>query len=168
MTSSPAFDLSSLRQLYNENPVIKAVLDHAAARKNNSAEITVDRLGSLLGKHEEPIERQALIDAFKALDKIGLGRFVVGRRGASTRLEWRVPMIEAGRAARGEQLEVPLLDPEDELLSETKADPIKSAYIRHNFNLRPDCLIVIELPSDFTEKEALRLAEYVKTLPFGA
>ncbi len=165
--ASPIFDIAALKQLYNENPTAKAVLDHVAGRKNNSAEITVDRVESLLEKNGDAIGRQRLIDAFKEFDRVGLGRFIVGRRGASTRLEWRVPMIDAGRAARGEQLEVPLLDPNDELLSESKAEPTRSDYIRHCFNLRPNCSVALDLPSDFTEKEALRLADYIKTLPFG-
>ena len=38
---------------------------------------------------------------------------------------------------------------------------------RHSFQLRPDASIALELPSDLTQLEARRLAEFIRTLPFG-
>jgi hypothetical protein len=37
--------------------------------------------------------------------------------------------------------------------------------LRHSFHLRPDLQIVIDLPTDFTEREAERLARFVQSLP---
>jgi hypothetical protein len=38
--------------------------------------------------------------------------------------------------------------------------------IRHEYRLRPDFTAEIELPEDLTTREALRLADFLKTLPF--
>jgi len=164
--SKTVFDISALRRLYNQDPAIKAILDYAAGRKNNSAEVTVDRLETILAK--EVRGRQPIVDALKALEEIGLGTFMVGRRGGVSRLEWKVPMIEAARAARGDDVEVPLLDPADELFSETRLEARAIDAMHHTYNLRSDFLAEFDLPRDLTAREAFRLAEYIKTLPFDA
>jgi hypothetical protein len=38
--------------------------------------------------------------------------------------------------------------------------------IRHEYRLRPDFTAQIELPEDLTTREAARLADFLKTLPF--
>jgi hypothetical protein len=41
----------------------------------------------------------------------------------------------------------------------------ESDLIAHQFNLRPGMVVSIELPADFTEKEAERFSGFVRSLP---
>jgi hypothetical protein len=161
-------DIEALRQAYAKSPVLKAILDYSADRKKNSSEISADRIEALLGRENPFVDRRNVIQAFKELADLGLGEFIVGRRKFPTRFKWRVQMVEAGRSARGEGNAVPLLEASEAVAEEQIVDRPRGLTVRHRFNLRPDYAVDIELPQDFTEREASRLAEFIRTLPFEA
>jgi hypothetical protein len=160
-------EIAELRAVYQANVTVKAILNYAASRKYNSAELSVDRTEAILRKGGEDIARREIVEAFKALEDLGLGEFIIGRRGASSRLKWNVPMIEAGRAAQGVIESVPRLPDEELLTEEASEPPVQSISMRHTYNLRPGYAVVIELPTNLSDREANRLAEFIKTLPFN-
>src|SRR5262245_60082571 len=94
-------DVGALRQLYAADASVKAVMDHVASRKYNSDEITVDRVQAILSRDEMEVRRWEVVAAFKELAKLGIGDFIIGRRGQPSRFQWRVSMIRAGKAAQG-------------------------------------------------------------------
>jgi hypothetical protein len=51
-------------------------------------------------------------------------------------------------------------------MSEGKDEESEDGLLVHTFVLRPGLPVTISLPTDFSSGEALRLSEFVKTLPF--
>lgn len=165
-----AINVKELRRLYSESGCAKAVLDHAAARKKNSARTDVDRLEIVLRQEGGKFSRREIIGSLKSLEDLRCGSFIIGRRGQPSRFAWAVEMIGLGRAAQGEQTDVEVLDvvdAETEEGEEPEADMLTDT-VRHIYVLRPNFSVVLNLPSDLTTKESLRLAEFIKTLPFNS
>jgi len=153
-------DVTKLRALYRKNEVARILLDYFANRNNNAAETKVDRILSILRKYRNDLSRGQIIDVFKELEKLDCGNFVSGRRGWPSRFVWSVGIVGLGKVAGGEQ---------QELESTTAATVAQEEVetLSHNFILRPDLPVKFQLPSDLTANEALRLAEFIKALPFG-
>lgn len=159
-------DIKNLKRLYTNNYTSKALLDYVAGRKNNSFKTDVDRILSLLNQNQNgvTVSRRDAISVMKELQRFNCGKFVIGRRGQPSRFEWTVQMIAVGKAARGEDTSIaPLAQGE---ASDTQDHGLPADTIRHTFQLRPDRSVSIELPSDLSSKESIRLAEFIKTLPF--
>lgn len=160
-------DQLELRRAYARNAVLAAMFDHAAARQRNATEWTVENAEKAIAGAGTFL-RSEVIDAFRAMEELGLGEFIVGRRGMASRFSWRVPMIDAGKVAKGLSNELPLLDDTGEegelLLINPRGD---ADTINHTYNLRPDFVVGLRLPRNFSDHEALRLADFVKTLPFS-
>lgn len=159
-------DDKSLKRLYNEDSCARAILDYLASRKYNSYATTVDRIETVLSRDGTNYSRRDVVGALKELEKLNCGRFVIGRRGQTSRFEWTVQMVEVGRVAKGEKSTVEMLRIEEAKPEEAEEAELRRNMIRHTFNLRQDCTVAFDLPSDFSEKEALRLGDFVKTLPF--
>lgn len=155
-------NLGKLRALYNRKKAAQALLDHFARRKNALKQTSVDRLLAVLRNEEADVSRAEVIDVLKELEAIGGGAFRVGRRGWPSRFEWKVDLVSVGQAAAGERKEV-------EVISEDAAEeePEDMAFV-HYYQLRPGFQVKLDLPRDLTGREAGRLAEFIKTLPFDA
>jgi hypothetical protein len=102
--------IAKLRHLYKKNATAKKVLDWFAMRLNNSGETSLDRCAQVVG-----VDRTELIEVFKALEVCGVGKFIIGRRGANTRFEWSVGLVSAGQVAHG--------GPAEKLISWPVAEP---------------------------------------------
>jgi hypothetical protein len=160
-------DIKGLRRLYNRDTRAQSLLDYVATRKYNSVETTVDRLESVMSGKESNCSRRNLVAILRELEQLNCGEFVIGRRGQPSRFRWAVEMISVGRAAKGEDSGVQLLKAEEAKPEESDESELPAGSMRHVFNLRPDYAVVFELPTDFNSREANRLAEFVKTLPFS-
>ena len=66
-------------------------------------------------------------------------------------------VLDSGEPIRTELIETELIETQP-----TR----KGATIKHTFRLREDLSVKFRLPRDLTMTEAVRLAEYIKTLPF--
>jgi hypothetical protein len=157
-------DMEKLKYLYANDSVAKAVLDYLAARQNNATETKVDRLANCLWQAGHQFSRRDVVVFLKELGQAGCGSFVIGRRGQPSRFEWTVQMISVAKAAKGEQLSVELLDITNE--KPLEEEDVQIGMLRHPYRLRPDMTVTLDLPDNLTAKEALRLAEFIKTLPF--
>lgn len=149
-------DTSKLQKLYNDNPAAKALLDELADRDRNQSETRTDRMVHLLRENE--VKRADLIQVFRELEKLDVGRYVEGRRGWPSRFVWSVKSANAGRLARGEATEVENVQTED-------AETEEADMLEHTFKLRADLDVTFSLPIDLTYAEAERLAGFVKVLP---
>jgi hypothetical protein len=154
-----------LRRLYNDTNVNKAVFDYFAARLNNSAETTVDRLHAVIRAQLPDVSRRDIIELFKVLQRRGCGEFVTGRKGYPSRFVWSVELIAVGKAAGGEPTEIEPLTDADRRPGQT--DENEATLIVHPYTLRPDLRIELALPRDLTAIEAGRIADFVRTLPFA-
>jgi len=146
-----------LQALYKTSVPAAKLLNHFASRRRDRKIIEVDRLCEIL----PDVSRSEIIDTLKKLDEFRFGRFLVGRRGAVSRFEWEVSLRSVGRAAMGEGT-VEAVSSESEEDEEAQAP----RAIRHEYRLRPDFAAQFELPEDLTAREANRLADFLKTLPF--
>lgn len=164
MTSLESSELSakalkSLRKLYAEDPAARAILDHLAGRERNWRTTPVDRLLAIVSGDDGRLSRAAIIDVLKKFQELGLGTFVVGRRGHASRFEWDVAMVSVGQYAAQEREDIEPVAPDAEA-AESEAE-----MMRHSYQLRRELAVTFDLPVDLTPVEADRLAKFILTLP---
>lgn len=152
-------DLGALRELYKRDVTTKIFFDHMAQRQRNQTETKVDRILQVLGSGGHDVARGDIVDFFKRLQELECGQFVPGRHGWPSRFVWHVEVTEAARAASGEEEYVPRIQ------EEMAAPPDVPAFLTHTYNLRPDLQLKFDLPVDLTEREADRLAGFIKSMP---
>lgn len=163
---SNSIDIRALLSLYASGGAPKAALDHFAARQNNSARTTVDRLQALLRAEGHDVSRSDIIELFRGLEAAHCGQFRIGRKGHPSRFEWSVGLTSAGQAASGETTTVEALsEAETEALDDVESS---AEMLDHRFHLRPDLEITIQLPSNLSLAEASRVADFVRTIPFAS
>ena len=150
----------ALRGLYREE-ANQAFFDWAAGTKSFSetAAETVMRQGQL--------EREPAIGLLQKLAEAGLGTFVVGRRGAKTRIVWEYKLPDIGAAASGAVQHLHKVKDEEVEDGEEEGESNEALMIEHLFNLRTGLRITVSLPRDLTQREAERLARFVEALPLG-
>ena len=162
MGNVTTLDSEQLRHLYSGDPTAKMLLDHFAARQRDRTENTLDRLYEVLVGEGKPVARADLVRVLRALQGLGAGLFILGRKGHPSRFRWIVSSVQLGKAAAGEEvsLQVPVA-PEAPSRERDRSD-----VISHRFVLRPDFNVSFLLPSDLSTSEASRLADFIRTLPF--
>ncbi len=99
--------VNSLKALYTQNEAAQRFLAWAADRQNDSTQTSIDYLAQKAG-----IDRRGAIEIAKELERLGLGEFVVGRRGGKSRIVWSASLKSIGRTAIGSANSVETLDPE--------------------------------------------------------
>jgi len=161
-------DAKELRQLYGASPTARTLLDYLALRKKSSAKTDIDRLEAVLRQDGRSIARREIIATLKKLEDLQCGRFVVGRRGQPSRFEWAVQMSDLGSAGRGEGAAVRAYDAEQTESDEAELTKASGDMLQHTYMLRADVATVLSLPRDLTVKEAVRLADFIRTLPFDS
>lgn len=86
-----------LRELYEEDAGAREFLKWASERQNDATITSIDRL-----EQKAAIDRRKAIELAKQFDRLGCGRYIIGRRGAPSRIEWQFSLKSIGRAAVGE------------------------------------------------------------------
>lgn len=169
-----------LKELYRRDEVAEVIFDLMAGYERNlkvikldivTTKLETDRLTSSMSA---VLLRKSAIDFFRKLERLGLGRFIAGRRGKQSRFEWHedVKMIEIGKCAKGGSADVPTTVVESDSLPHRSlpedAAHLRQRSIRHTYNVRKDFEVAFELPGDLTSHEANRLSCFVRTLPFSS
>jgi DNA-binding MarR family transcriptional regulator len=103
-----------IQDLYADDANAQSLFDWVASRKNDTAETTIRRICEKTG-----MARSDAVRLVKTLSDMGCGEFIVGRKGAESRIRWRFSIISLGKAAQGEGVELDEVDPE---LAEDVAD----------------------------------------------
>lgn len=161
---------SRLRSLYQSSPSYKTVLDWLASKSRVWGETKVEYLSL-----RTQVSKNDIIQLFRKLEKLGAGKFLVGRRGHPSRFKWRVRQDQVGKIAQGipgvELAEKP--DSGDEELGAAEngwEEPAKSEndleLMETMFPIRRGKFIPVCVPRDMKRAEAQRLADYIKTLTF--
>jgi hypothetical protein len=153
---------TDLRKLYDNNETARRVFDHFARRTYNATETKTDRLLALLNSNGQIVSRGELISLFRQLEKLGYGQYIAGRHGHPSRFIWKVSIVSVGQAAAGESQNVEAISSEEQ-----KQNDDGVGIIPHVYQLRPELQVTLELPSDLSSREAERLSEFLKTLPFN-
>ena len=159
---SPAHQIEILHNLYEQDAQARAVLDHFANRERNQNVSPVRRLMANVAHEGVSLSRGQIVNVLRNLDGLGVGKFIPGRRGYESRFEWRVSSKSVGQVAAGESTEIEQNAPDSEDVSDSGSDEM----IEHRFQLRPEIAVALSLPADLTEREAMRLARFIGTLPF--
>jgi hypothetical protein len=157
---------SQLRKLYGAGDEAKAVLDHFSKRERNQKTSTVRRLLVNLANDGVAMSRGQLVYVFKELEKLGCGDFKAGRKGHESRFLWNVSSKSVGQVAAGEDAEIEEVSAEAEEIDDAD-DDLDDDIIEHCYQLRPGLSVRLNLPADFSRREADRLAAFIKTLPFA-
>jgi hypothetical protein len=155
-------DLKRLRELYGSDATARSVLDHLASRERNWATTTVDRIYANVSSDGAGVSRADIVRVFRELEACRCGEFKAGRRKWPSRFEWSVEMVGVGQAAAQET------DKVEQISEDDRRDVSDTNVLKHSFRLRRDLTVVFELPSDLSQTEALRLADFIKTVPFSS
>lgn len=114
---------------------------------------TVEKLQSML-----KLSRRDTAEMVKGIEQAGVGRRIVGRRGAKSRILWSYTWNSIARVARG--------DGGSEDLKPTHEAPSEPARVEHSYVLREEEEpIRVKLPRDLTQREADRFAMFIRSLP---
>lgn len=135
MAGRPRLDV-----LVRKNPIAEHAVSKAA-----QGEITVDEVISQLGS-----ERAEVVEAFQELERVGVGKFVVGRRGKLSRFEWNPG--EPPSAA--------------EVQNAAPSRKGEARMLEHSFHVRPGVVATVSLPEDITRAEIERLSLLLSAIPF--
>jgi hypothetical protein len=164
MNAISTVDVKKLREFYQRSAPARALLDDFAARERNRTETKVDNL-RYIQVESRPITRGEIIEVFQELQKLGCGSFVVGRKGHSSRFQWRLGLPSVGKAAAGEEIQLDVVSEEDRRQEEATDVPegVRKLYL---FPLRPNLDLRLELPLDLSSAEAARVSDFIKSLPF--
>jgi len=113
MTNSVTTDtVAGLKGMYAQDDAARKFFEWAANRQNDATQTSIDYLAQ-----KAVTDRRRAIEIAKELEALGCGEFLVGRRGAKSRIVWEVSLKSIGRAATGKAGVVESLDPE--LMAET-------------------------------------------------
>ena len=176
--SDPTID--QLRDLYRSNPVAMTLLDCLGRRRRDTAELKIEHAIQILANESVTASRGQLFRVLKTLEELGFGQVILGRGSCKTRIAWTYSPKGIGRAAVGNQEDIPelLKVPEgcesggDATNQHIGIPSVKATaneeveFIPHELQLRPDLSIQLELPLDMTPGESQRLALFVQALPF--
>jgi len=135
-------------------------------------EVPLDRIESEL----DGVARYDVVAALKELEKSGVGKFVVGRKGAKSRFVWdgdlqaASPERAAGRrtastsaAPRVEEKGQPSLSGVARAPAVTASSP---RTLEHAFYVRAGVLLKVQLPEDVTPQEIERVCQFLQAIPF--
>lgn len=82
--------------LYSKKPEARLLFDAFAQRERDASYTTIARLEKVTS-----LDRAEAIEFAKELADAGCGKYVVGRRGGVSRIEWDYSCISLGKAASG-------------------------------------------------------------------
>ena len=144
-----------LASLYRNNRAAQIYFDTFAKRRRSFKETTIQDVVDLARRQGWGLPPDAVIEFFAALEEADCGQFVRDDKGA--RFEWLLKASQVALLAR--QTPAPKTD--------EKPEQWASQNIVHTLRLRPDWMLSLELPSDFTPAEAKRLCHFVRSLPLS-
>lgn len=84
-----------LRRLYSTEAAAARFFEWAVSRSSDPLETTIDQL-----EKSSATDRAWCIAFAKRLTRLGLGEYVVGRKGGLTRVQWKASVRAIGKAAK--------------------------------------------------------------------
>jgi hypothetical protein len=162
-------NLDKLRRMYSNTDVARAAFDYFAACKNNKRSTTVGRLQQVIQARGTRASYGEVKEYLRELARLGCGRYVIGRRGHPSRMEWGVGLVSLGQAAAGHRLQIEKFVEEtggEQDSDETETVIEQPSDMKVSYPLRHDRNVELILPKNLSMREAHRLAEFIKTLPF--
>jgi hypothetical protein len=147
--------IKHLRDAYEEAwPPTMRFFEWCADQLSTPRETTIEKLQSALR-----LSRSETPELVSGIVTSGIGKRIIGRHGAKSRIVWDFTLQSVERVASGET----------EILQKVGSKPFTSQHlIEYSYPLRDDePPITIKLPRDLTRREADRLAMFIQSLPKG-
>lgn len=147
--------IKHLRDAYEEAwPPTMRFFEWCATQSTTPRETYVEKLQSVLKLSRA--ETPQLVDGIIEAD---IGKRIIGRHGAKSRILWAFTLQSIEKVARGET----------EILQKIGSKPFTSQHlIEYSYPLRDDePPTTVKLPRDLTKREAERLAMFIQSLPKG-
>jgi hypothetical protein len=164
-------DGARLKRLCAKNRGSRALFQHFGQLHNTRGNSTSveEMLAGLLAEQKTVISRRELVRLLHAFARAGCGWFRVGRRGKPSRFEWATPAHTIAATVLGEIPAAPARARQTATTNTSNgADPTGAGtQLTHSYHLRRGMTVSISLPTDLTEREATRLADFIRTLSFG-
>ena len=158
-------DGARLKRLYARDRRCRALFHHLGQLEGTQNKSTTleELLAGLLAGQKIAIPRRDLVSLLQSLARAGAGRFKIGRRGKPSRFEWAAPVHRIANSVIGER-------PPGAVLAVPGSRPTAAAsadaQLIHSYHLRRGLIVSIPLPIDLTDREAGRLADFIRTLAF--
>ena len=155
-------DGARLKRLYARDRRCRALFHHLGQLEGTQNKSTTleELLAGLLAGQKMAIPRRDLVSLLQSLARAGAGRFKIGRRGKPSRFEWAAPVNRIANSVIGER-------PPGAVLAVPGSRPTAAAsadaQLIHSYHLRRGLIVSIPLPIDLTDREAGRLADFIRT-----
>ena len=162
----------NITALIRGNRVAHLIQDECVKRDLGNSEIDIEEIEMWVATEYPTEERADIIKAVRAMERLDLIKFIVGRRGSKSRIKWQVKPEEI--VSIDENVEAQLTNSEQSMNivqgQSAEASPMipQTELVSHVFYLRPRVQVSFSLPVDLTEAEVERLTAFLKTLPFDA
>ncbi|MEQ9379611.1 MAG: hypothetical protein RJP95_02020 [Pirellulales bacterium] len=149
----------SLRARFGGSDRALVVVSTFTALESDDTQVTVDAIEQEIRHRGGHILRRHITEVLRFLERQGMGQFVVGRRGHRSRFVSSESLCELAKEA------LCCTSPEGESREADTTGELE--VVLHKFVLRPGFEISLELPTDFSKREAERLIAFIRLLPFG-
>lgn len=173
----------ALHQLLRTRPALDRLLDSILTAGSDDGRTTVDELLT-------DIPRKQAINLLRELEGLGYGMFKVGRKGHPSRFEWSIDPEELRKLLDDDDEQQTARASEEASVAPEKPAPTRMSFmgqpatveppttparapqptagtdIQHQYVLRPDYRVSLNLPDDLTPREAEVLGEWVRNLSF--
>lgn len=163
-------DTKALTLLYSSDPTFKIILDEFGSRQRNQQVTKLDQLLLRLSNAGKDVARPDAINVLRKLEEAGCGKFLTGRKGHPTRFEWQYDLVSVAKVATGEVQVVEEIQPAPQRENGDEPEVVEASLpegaIEHKYRLRAGWPVTLALPADLTAREAARLSDFIKTLPF--
>ena len=150
--------ISHLIDIYNNIAKASSLFDYLTYASNHYKVNSVQHL-----VNETDAEYYTIVEILKLLDNLGVGKFIVGRKGKDSRIEWSYHPKSLGEAAnkkRSTLLGVP------KGIDEYDGGGEDKEISAHSFFLRPNYKLELTLPTNFDRADLKRLEKWLDTIPF--
>jgi hypothetical protein len=153
--------------LFAASTPARAAIQHIGRAKRQPEVTTAEDIIGFAISAGLTLLRQESILVLREFSDGELGRYITGRRGHPTRIEWHPARLAEA---------VDLIEDVQEQLEPQSRRNGPSAQIGHSastdktigtsFPLRPDCVVEITIPANLRRSETQRIARWVETLWF--
>jgi hypothetical protein len=160
-----SWDTKGMRALYDSNRVAKEELDRLAGRDPTKPATKLGPVGFGLTPRTGTTtvadlvaatncERQEAVGVLQKFAEFGCGRFITGRRGQPSRLQWGLSAVDVAKEVTGELPRV----------STASASAPNVHLVEQPIFLRPGVQVIVHFPEDMTKEEAEKVAGVVRNL----
>lgn len=158
-----SLDVQKIREIAGESEVHTRFFEWLAGRQKHSAETSVDYGMRIV----RGASRADIIKMYRALDEVGLGRFLIGRRGGESRMLWYVNLADLGQVYEGSLDELDLLaefDDEEEKEEFDYPSQNLDQPMEWKFPVRRGVFVTVTLSGSYTEEDSKAMADHVMTI----